>query len=214
LTGDSEVEKFYYAKIWAKQNEKELIYLDVEKLLLSPDKLDEAEIYITKKKPCLVYFKNLINLLHNYKNPENFRAHKIMSLIEKFQNDSRITMLGTISLDAMDIRDDLPNIQKIISEELDEIIVSKINYGELTAKQKQKIYSFFELKLKDDREIAIDGLEEFYDATEKMTNLTFSCYLLEYMSLSLLSMGKLIAHESYINFLKRKETPIKLINHA
>jgi hypothetical protein len=214
LTGDSEIEKFYYAKIWAKQYEKELIYLDVEKLLLSPDKLDEAEMYISKKKPCLVYFKNLINLLHNYKNPENSRAQKIMSLIEKFQNDSRITMLGTISLDAMDIRDDLPTIQKIISEDLSEIIISKINFGELTAKQKQKIYSYFELKLKDDREVAIDGLEEFFDATEKMTNLTFTCYILEYMSLSLLAMGKLITHELYTNLLKRKETENKLINHA
>ncbi len=202
ITGAMETEKYFLVRAVAANLKLPVIFVDIPKLLMSPDKIDEIDILINKNRPCILFLSNCVPLIQAMDDTTNKRVVKFWSIIKKLINDSRIKIIATIAVDAIDLRDSSPELFEQIKVLPNNIFSSKINVDKYTAKQKQKIFNHYELSIRDDRESGLEGFEDILDITEDYSNIKFLNYLLDYMKFSLLTHGKLMPLDEYTEFMQ------------
>ncbi len=197
VTGEVEAEKYFLLRAAVSSAEKTLVYANIPKLLMSPGKIDEIESVLNDYKPCVLFLAECTALIQSLDNDANKRTDKLWAILKRFINDSRVKIIATIGKDSVELRDASPEVFERIKTIPNEYFSTKINIEKLTAKQKQKIFNYYELRIKDERTSELEGIDEILDETEDYSHIKFLGFLLEYMKLSLLSHGRLIALDDY-----------------
>jgi hypothetical protein len=125
------------------------------------------------------------------------RAVRLAEILKKYNDDLRVTVIASLNIDSIDLRDNDSPLQELVNQIPNKEFASIVNIGHLSAREKQKIYNQYELKLNDDREVAIQDVADVLNITEGFSNTEYLSYLLSYMKSSLLSYGKFIPIEAY-----------------
>ncbi len=196
ITGKSEIEKIYYAELLAKELKRKFIYLNGSTLILSPDKMNEILPLINDNQSYLIYIENIFEILKDSLNTNqvenNYRIEQFNKILYKLQHNPKAIVLTTIPIDLVDIYDNHPELAALIKDLPDERFSTNIDMGAANARFKQKVYSHYEIQLRDNRDFSALKLEELLYKTEDMSPIEFVDYFLQYLRISLLTEGKLL----------------------
>lgn len=196
ITGKAELEKIVLAELVAKELKRTFIHVNVSALILSPDQLDKTLSLINERQNYLIYLENIFEVLTN--NETNNRIKKFNEIVRKLQYNPRVIMVASITQDLVDIYDIYPELTDLIRKLPNEQFKASIDVSLANARFKQKVYSHYEIKLKDDRDFTDFKFDQLLYQTENLSAIEFLNYFLDYLSTSLLTAGKLLPIEERI----------------
>ncbi len=197
ITGKAEIEKIYLTNLVAKELKRTFIHINAATLILSPDQMDKVLPLINDSQSFLIYIENVFEMLTNPSNPENnYRLKKFNDIIHKLQQHPRALVIASLPLDLVDLYDNYPEIAALVKNLPNDQFKASINMGTASARFKQKVYSHYEVRLKDDRDFSALKFDELLYQTEDLSSVEFLDYFLQYLSTSLLTEGKLMPLES------------------
>jgi hypothetical protein len=203
LIGDSEIEKYYLLKAIMAKTSRTLIYIDVKQIVLSPVRLDDLESIINASKPCVLYLADVSEFFKLLKNEPGKRELKFINILKKYFNDSRVSLYASIPMESIDIRTNEVELFEFINDTKNTYISEQISICEMTAGQKQKIFNNYEMKIGEQREVALEGFDVVLDSTKDFSKVKYLDFLLNYMQSSLLSKGELMPLHNYKSALQK-----------
>jgi len=205
ITGKAKLEKLYFAELLAKELNKKFLYVDADTLLLSPDKMDELMAVIDAGQGYFIYLENIFAALVNAIDTEKqYRFDQFNKVLFKMQHSTNTITLASIPIDIVDIYDKYPKLASLIKALPNEQFASSTDISTANARFKQKVYAAYEIQLQDARDFSALKLEELLYKTEDMSSVAFVNYFLQYLRISLLTEGKLLALNNY-EFKVKKE---------
>jgi hypothetical protein len=143
---------------------------------------------------------NYVSLLG--KGESNKRLETLRDLLRGLYTDSRVSLVASLPIDSIDLRDQYAEISNYIEAVFSAGFLGTVNLGPISARERQKIFSHYELCLDEKREVELGGVEDILNVTEGFSNSKYLLYLLKYMKSSLLSHGKIIPVEAYDQIVK------------
>jgi hypothetical protein len=124
-----------------------------------------------------------------------------LAILQKFYRDSKVSLLASLNLETVELRDDDPDLYALLKDASNDNIYATEDIGVVSARFKQKLFNYYESKLNENREPSALKLDDLLDASEGFSSLQYLGYLLSFIKVSLLTSGKIMSQTDFSRFL-------------
>ncbi len=187
IAGDSVETKLFLIRALVASTKRHFIYIDFRKLILSPDLVSELTKEVQINKPCVIFVRNLIDILELSSDHRlSKKIETAMATLKKICQIGGIDLIAESSMSFIDTRRKYGNDFEVIDE------ICATGYRE-----RKELYRFYDFILSNDREANVFDIDNFIEATSKLSTMAYISKLLQYLKISLLTAGTLISIGEY-----------------
>lgn len=201
LTGIGRQEKRIFLQQIAVEQKKSLISIDVKKIILSPDKIEELQGILRKNRSSIIVLNNFLELMKSWDNPSRI-VEKFLTILKAYYNDSQVELISIIHMENADIRDVYDEMAHMIKKIPNDYFAKQENVGIVNSRYKQKIFTYCESKLDEQRSVSSLSLPDVLDYTEGSSCLEFLVFFMVYLKNSLLITGQVMNVPAYMEITK------------
>lgn len=198
ITGCASKDKIYMAQQYAIKKHQKTMCINADLLMLSPDLVSRIDKLLSDEYK-LLYFYNCYEFMSKTTDGSNDPlAKNILALIAKLNMNRDYTLIVSIDKDMQVIEKEKPKLAEALNKGGQFMLVHEL--GSYDHRDKKEIFADYKSYLKSDRK------QEFnHESLDKHTKgkgcIEFMRYMLEAMTKSLITHGKLLDLDKYDEYL-------------
>ena len=202
ITGNAENDKLYLARAVAANNHNSFVYLSSSSYKNIP--IEESVVLhkrIMETEPCVFFVEDFASTLNSFLTIGSVGdlAYKLMDMTKKLSREENIFVVVTMNKSSSELEDEFSIFKEYFKSIPNAAFCKKISIDKPSNEKKQMIFSFYENRLKKDRNPNNVNFDEIIKETEMLSTSEFLSFLLSYFRTSLLIRGQLIPISDFRN---------------
>lgn len=191
LTGTSDKEKIYLLRALAANENRNFIYIDLERMIYNTAELNKLISTINNAKPAIVYTDNVLQILETNLDEEGKLGLKnFLKTLRELAILPSVTFFGSAAMSGADIQKN-PKLKQIINNGTKGNYEMTVNLDIPSEEDKLEIVTEIIEKITADKIDKNFNPEQLVEATKSKSFLEFWAHLVEYFEKALLIRGKI-----------------------